>query len=110
MGGAQTREVPMWLCGEEHPFAEVRYPVHSFLLPFNRLFANIYPSIPIPKLPQPSAILRALNIDNWLYYPGLRLGERIIQAIRVTHAGVPQLYMLWVIVGAALAVIVLFAM
>jgi len=110
MGGAQTRKVPMWLCGEEHPFAEVRYPVHSFLLPFNRLFANIYPSIPMPRLPRPSAILRALNIDNWLYYPGLRLGERIIQAIRVTHAGVPQLYMLWVIVGAALAVIVLFAM
>jgi len=110
MGGAQTREVPMWLCGEEHPFAEVRYPVHSFLLPFNRLFANIYPSIPMPRLPRPSAILRALNIDNWLYYPGLQLGERIIQAIRLTHAGVPQLYMLWVIVGAALAVIVLFAM
>jgi len=110
MGGAQTRTVPMWLSGEEHPFAEVRYPVHSFLLPFNRLFANIYPSIPLPRLPRPSAILRALNIDSWLYYPGLRLGERIIQAIRLTHAGVPQLYMLWVIVGAALAVIVLFAM
>ncbi len=44
MGGAKTREVPMWLCGEEHSFEEVRYPVHSFLLPFNRFFASLYPA------------------------------------------------------------------
>lgn len=110
MGGAQTRQVPMWLCGEEHDFAEVRYPVHSFLLTFNRYFAKLYPSIPVPKLPRPASVLKLLNIDKWLYYPGLRLGERLIRAISATHAGFPQLYMLWMIVGAALAIIVLFSM
>ncbi len=110
MGGATRRQVPMWLCGEEHDFAEVRYPVHSFLLPFNQYFAKIYPSIPIPKLPRPAAILRLLDVDKWLYYPGLRLGERIIRVFSATHAGFPQLYMLWVIIGAVLAVIVLFSM
>ncbi len=110
MGGAQTRQVPMWLCGEEHDFAEVRYPVHSFLLPFNQYFAKLYPSIPMPRLPRPAALLRLLDIDKWLYYPGLRLGERIIRVISSTHVGLPQMYMLWMIVGAALAIIVLFSM
>ncbi len=110
MGGAQTREVPMWLCGEEHDFAEVRYPAHSFLLTFNEYFAKLYPSIPVPRLPRPAAILRLFDIDRWFYSPGLRWGERIIRAISATHAGYPQLYMLWMIVGAALAVIVLFSM
>ncbi len=110
MGAAQTREVPMWLCGEEHDFSEVRYPVHSFLLTFNRYFAKLYPPIPVPRLPRPTAILKLLDIDRWLYYPGLRWGERIIRVISATHAGFPQLYVLWMIVGAALAVIVLFSM
>ncbi len=110
MGGAQTRQVPMWLCGEEHPFAEVRYPVHSFLLPFNRLFSRIYQPVIMPKLSRPSSILRAFDVDNWLYYPGVRIGEWIVRIASRTHTGVPQMYMLWVIAGAVLAVIVLFAM
>ena len=110
MGAAQTREVPMWLCGEEHDFAEVRYPVHSFLLTFNKYFAKLYPPIPLPKLPRPTAILRLFDIDRWFYRPGLEWGERIVRVISAAHAGYPQLYMLWMIVGAALAVIVLFSM
>jgi len=110
MGGAQTRTVPMWLCGEEHPFAEVRYPVHSFLLPFNRLFAKIYPPIAVPRLPRPSSILRALDIDKWFYYPGVRIAEWIVQTTSRAHIGVPQMYMLWVIGGAILSIIVIFAM
>ncbi len=52
IGRSQTRQVPVWLCGEEHPSAEVRYPVHSFLLPFRRYFKWLYPSVGIPKLPR----------------------------------------------------------
>ena len=100
----------MWLCGEEHPLAEVRYPVHSFLLPFNRLFSRIYQPIIIPKLSRPNSILGLLNIDNWLYYPGVRIGEWIVRTTSRTHIGVPQMYMLWVIGGAILTIIVLFAM
>ena len=110
MGGAQTRKVPMWLCGEEHDFAEVRYPVHSFLLTFNRYFAKIYPSIPFGKLARPTAMLRLFDIDRWVYEPVLRALGWVMQGVSASHTGLPQLYMLWVVVGAALAVIVLFSM
>ncbi len=109
MGGATRRQVPIWLCGEEHDFAEVRYPAHSFMLVFNKYFAGLYPSIPFHKLARPVTMLKILDIDNWLYNPGLRLGERLIRVVRATHAGLLQLYMVWVVVGAVLAVIVLFS-
>jgi len=52
IGHSKIREVPVWLCGEDHPAEEVRYPVHSFLLPFRRYFKWLYPSVGIPKLPR----------------------------------------------------------
>ncbi len=110
MGGARTREVPMWLCGEEHDFAEVRYPVHSFLLTFNRYFAKIYPSIPFAQLARPTAVLKLLDIDRWVYDPMFRALRWIMRGMSASHTGLPQFYMLWMIVGAALAVIVLFSM
>jgi len=52
IGRSKIREVPVWLCGEDHPAEEVRYPVHSFLLSFRRYFKWLYPSVGIPKLPR----------------------------------------------------------
>ncbi len=51
-GGSKMRDVPVWLCGEEHPLEEVAYPVHSFLLSFNRYFRWLYPSAGMPKPPR----------------------------------------------------------
>lgn len=52
LGGATMRDVPVWLCGEEHPLEEVTYPAHSFLLSFKRYFKWLYPSAGIPKPPR----------------------------------------------------------
>ncbi len=80
------------------------------MLTFNRYFAKIYPSIPFGKLARPTAILRLFDIDRWVYDPVLRASGWVMRGVSASHTGLPQLYMLWVVVGAALAVIVLFSM
>ncbi len=52
LGNSKLRDVPVWLCGEEHPVEEVTYPVHSFMLNFKRYFKWLYPSAGIPKPPR----------------------------------------------------------
>ena len=99
-GGAQTRQVPVWTCGEEHAAATVRYPASSYYLPFKHAFAGIYPRIRwhVPSLP--AAVRHAFDADSWAYVPLGRLLERSAGAVSRSHVGVPQVYLLWIVVGA----------
>jgi NADH:ubiquinone oxidoreductase subunit 5 (subunit L)/multisubunit Na+/H+ antiporter MnhA subunit len=63
IGGGTRRTVPVWLCGEQHDFAEYRYPSRSFLRPFTRLIEWMYPSVGFPSFPLPRAILLRLGIE-----------------------------------------------
>lgn len=97
---AKTRHVPVWYCGEEHAPAMVRYPASSFFLPFNHAFQGVYPAgrLPVPRLP--AAIRRLLNFDRWLYIPAVRAIERTADGVSRTHVGTPQIYLLWIVIGA----------
>jgi hypothetical protein len=44
---------------------------------------------------------QALNPDGWLYQPLARTTERAARAVSRTHVGVLQVYLLWIILGAA---------
>ncbi len=63
IGRAGIRQVPVWLCGEEHTMQECKYPVRSFLLTFNRLFEWMYPSIPMPDLVVPVGLMKVFGVD-----------------------------------------------
>ena len=99
-GGAQVRSVPVWYCGEEHASAAVRYPASSFYLPFKHVFQGIYPSgiVHVPKFP--AAIRRLLDFDRWLYAPTVKAIEKAADQVSRTHVGTPQIYLLWIVVGA----------
>jgi hydrogenase-4 component B len=99
-GGAQVRSVPVWYCGEEHVPATVRYPASSFYLPFKHAFQGIYPSgqIHVPKFPAP--LRRALDFDQWLYTPFIKMVDRAAGRVSRTHVGTPQVYLLWIVIGA----------
>lgn len=99
-GGAPTRSVPVWYCGEEHAPATVRYPASSFYAPFKHAFQGLYPStkVHVPRFPAP--LRRALDVDHWLYAPAAKVIDRTAARISRTHVGIPQIYLLWIVIGA----------
>jgi len=99
-GGARTRSVPVWYCGEEHAPATVRYPASSFYLPFKHAFQGIYPSgkVHVPRFPAP--LRRALDFDQWLYRPTVKVIDTAAERVSRTHVGILQIYLLWIVIGA----------
>ena len=99
-GGARTRSVPVWYCGEEHAPATVRYPASSFYLPFKHAFQGIYPSgkVHVPRFPAP--LRRALDFDQWLYAPTVKVIDTAADRVSRTHVGILQIYLLWIVIGA----------
>ncbi len=109
-GGAEVRMVPVWHCGEEHTAAEVRYRASSFYVPFRRAFAGLYPPWRWSPPVFPAALRRALDLDRWLYLPAAAAVERTARVVSRTHVGVPQVYLLWIVVGVIAAVGILLAL
>ena len=107
-GAAQVRQVPVWYCGEEHAPELVRYPASSFYAPFKHAFENIYPSARLRAPRFPPGLRRAFDIDTWLYGPFVRVGHRIASGVSKSHVGIPQMYLLWIVVGAILVVGIVF--
>jgi len=100
LGGATVREVPVWNCGEEHDSGVVRYAASSFYLPFKQAIAGIYPRISVRPPHFPPPLRRTLEVDAWLYLPVARLMERVSHSTSRLHVGVPQIYLLWIVLGA----------
>ena len=100
MGGAHVRAVPVWYCGEEHASDAVRYPASSFFLPFKHAFQGVYPTgkVYVPKFP--ALLRRALDFDQWLYAPAVKVIDRAADRVSRTHVGTPQIYLLWIVIGA----------
>jgi len=109
-GGAHTRDVPVWTCGEEHEAATVRYPASSFYLPFKHAFEGIYPRFRWRAPAFPGAVRRAFDADTWAYLPLVRAVERSAGAVSRSHVGVPQVYLLWIVVGAIAVVAIVLGM
>jgi hydrogenase-4 component B len=99
-GRARERSVPVWYSGEEHASATVRYPAGSFYLPFKQAFQGVYPigRVQVPKFPTP--IRRLLDFDRWVYAPLGDAIERAADRVSRTHVGTPQIYLLWIVIGA----------
>ena len=98
--GAPVREVPVWTCGEEEEPELSRYPATSFYLPFKRAFQGIYPSIRVRAPAFPLWLRRAFDLDTWFYLPVARAVEGGARRVSRTHVGIPQVYLLWIVVGA----------
>ena len=106
-GGAPERQVDVWTGGEVQPIHTVRYPGSSLFLPFKHAFHGVYPTFTAraPAFPRP--LRRAFDLDRWLYDPVARSVDWAARAAGRTHAGVPQLYLLWMLLGAAVVVAIL---
>lgn len=101
---ASVRTVPVWYCGEEHTPAMVRYPASSFYLPFKHAFKGVYPLGKLPAPRMPALVRRSLDVDRWVYTPAAHAIERAANGVSRTHVGTPQIYLLWIVIGAIVVV------
>jgi hydrogenase-4 component B len=118
---AGRRKDDTWYCGERFTDEEVRYPAHSYYLPFKEMFSirvgryqrpGVYPTIKYPKLTfgEADRLKKILNIDRWFYEPLTRGFNAVSARFSATHSGIPHVYLLWLLIGAIAAVILLFVL
>lgn len=117
-GGAQVRQTALWYCGEEHRLAEVKFTAFSLCLPFKRFFSvrignyqqeGVYPALRVPKLRLPTELRQVFDIDGFLYNPVVRWSMSFMERFSRLHVGIPQVYVLWMVIGIVFAILVLFA-
>lgn len=105
---APVRQVECWYCGEEHVDELVRFRAQGVFASFNRAFAGIYPTMRVPRLHFPQALERVFDLDSWLYGPFVKAGSKLAERVSKTHVGIPQMYMIWQILGMIIVLLLLF--
>jgi len=118
-GGARQRKTETWYCGEKMEEEESRYRAHSFYLPFKQVFRirigkyerpGVYPTFTWPRnlLDKGAGLNRLADLDRWLYRPLTRRINDLFFRFSASHSGIHHVYLLWLLVGVALAVLILF--
>ncbi|MCI0511802.1 hypothetical protein L0128_01150 [candidate division KSB1 bacterium] len=118
-GGAPIRENAVWYCGEPHGTEETRYAAANLFLTFKQLFyirigkyqqAGVYPHITYPAI-TPSEnwwFKKIIDLDHWFYEPLVNYFMKALRNFSYIHSGIPHVYLLWLVLGAILAVFTLF--
>lgn len=116
-GGARQKVSELWYSGEVQSPGQVRYLASSYFRTFKQHFnirvgsytqEGVYPRWPVPKLKKSFGLKHLLDVDDWLYRPLAFLGHKMLEGFSRTHSGFPQWYLLWMVLGAAAAMAVMF--
>jgi hydrogenase-4 component B len=103
-----SRPATIWNCGEVVSDEAVRYRASSFYKPFRNLIHPVYWKPKWPRLTPPQPLARSLDFDRWLYFPIGSAFVRIGRTLSRIHNGVPQLYLLWQVIGLVLSIVFVF--
>ncbi len=118
LGAAPVRHTAIWYCGEAHRPQEVKFSAFSLYLPFKRFFSihvggyeqeGVYPVLRMPAVRLRTELARAFDLDEYLYKPVVRWSMGFMERFSRLHVGIPQVYVVWMVVGALLAILILFA-
>lgn len=119
LGGAPVRQTALWYCGETHRPEQVKFSAYSLYLPFKRFFyvrmgnyeqEGVYPAFRVPTPKLPTELWRAFDIDQFLYDPVVRWSMGFMERFSRIHVGIPQVYVLWMVIGIVVAIAILFAL
>jgi hydrogenase-4 component B len=103
-----TRRVPVWYGGEEVPAGVGHFHAHGLYEPFRRAFARVYVVTGVPRTGYPLSLARIFDVDDWLYSPLVRAGNRLAERVSRSHVGIPQWYLMWQVVGMIAVLATLF--
>jgi len=116
-GGSKRVVMDLWYSGEAQSPQAVRYYANSYFKTFKQNFnirigkytqEGVYPKWPTIKFKRPFKIKYLLDVDSWLYRPLAFIGHKALEIFAGTHSGFPQWYLLWMVIGAAAAMLVMF--
>lgn len=110
VGRAPARETESWYGGEQAEPDEVRFKAHGFCLPFKEAFTVVFPRIETPRIRLISSVQKLLNFDAWLYRPITDWLGTLADRLSRTHTGVPQVYMIWQLIGMILVFAILLSL
>jgi hydrogenase-4 component B len=106
---AKKREVPVWYCGEEYDKNQVRYQAHSFYLALQQGVEKwLFPQVRYPSLGKWEGFYKTLDFDRLFFIPLVKGVFGLTKMIRKAHVGIPQVYMLWLVLGIIIVVLSLF--
>ncbi|MRR09507.1 oxidoreductase [bacterium] len=116
-GGSKRVVMDLWYSGEVQSPQAVRYYANSYFKTFKQNFnirigryaqEGVYPAWKLPRVKKPFSVAHLLDIDSWLYRPLAFLGDKALELFSHTHSGFPQWYLLWMVIGAGVALFIMF--
>jgi hydrogenase-4 component B len=100
-----AREV--WMGGVPADRRPPRVHPAGFYSPIRESLRRAYPALRAPHLTLPAWVPPAVDLDRWFYRPAVSAGRGMVAGLRRLHTGMPSLYLLWQLVGAALLAVLL---
>ena len=107
-GAVAARAV--WTGGAPGGAGAVRFDPLGFYSPLRDALRHAYVSPPWHAPPRPAWVTGAVDLDHWLYRPARDAGRQLVLGLRRLHTGVPHLYLLWQLAGAAALALLLLAL
>ncbi|MGC8842966.1 MAG: hypothetical protein ACP5QS_03410, partial [bacterium] len=102
----KRKETVIWVGGTMPSREALTYRPSGFFLTLRRgIWSNI-PSIPLPRIERLGRLSVAPGED--VYEPLIRLGSRFIDRLRRLHSGLLQTYILWQMLGLAIALLLIY--
>lgn len=102
------KETEVWLGGTMPAQRTLIYRSHGFFLTLRKgIWLNI-PSLPLPRIERLGRLSASPGED--VYNPLIEAGGRFIDRLRRAHSGLLQTYILWQMLGLAIALILIFGL
>ncbi|MBU1625748.1 hypothetical protein KKB18_00075 [bacterium] len=105
---APVRTVDNWYCGSVVKSDEVIYRSSSYYLYIKEYFDLINKSFLPTKFNLKTDFSKVFNVDEWLFLPFCHGLVKFSKWFARSHVGIPQIYLLWTVVGALITFVVLF--
>jgi hydrogenase-4 component B len=106
--GVKVRTVDNWHCGSIVDRDEVIYHASSFYIPLKRHFELLNRRFIPSKLKVRTDLSKIFDLDQWIYYPLSRSLVTTSKWFARSHVGIPQVYLLWTVIGAIITIAALF--
>lgn len=106
--GATVRTVDNWHCGAIVERDETIYRSTSYYRYLKEFFGLVNVKFVPGNVVFKKDLSKHLNLDNWFYYPFARRFLSTCKWAAKSHVGIPQVYLLWTIVGALVTVLIAF--
>jgi hypothetical protein len=107
VGGGAVARRPVWTGGAPAARGDPPVDPRGLYAPLHEALRRASPDVHWPHPGRPRWVVPALDFDRWVWRPAAGAGRRAAAALRHVHTGVPHLYLVWQLAGAAVLALLL---